>query len=380
MARESAALGVKLFVMDDGWFGNEFPRSSDAAGLGDWVPNPERFPNGLAPLVNDITALKSAKSSTNLRFGIWIEPEMVSPNSSLYHEHPDWVLHADPYPRTEGRNQLILNLALPEVQEFIIKSISEILNSADITYVKWDHNRCINETSSPTAYHAYILGMCRVFKILTTRFPEVLWEGCASGGGRFDPGVIQFFPQIWTSDNTDAVERIFIQFGTSLAYPASSMCGHISAVPNHQTGRTVPMDFRAHVAMMCGSFGLELDPTELQSEEKSAIPELIVLAEKVNPIVLTGNMWRLSLPEESNWPAVLFISKDGSRAVLFLYQLCPKVNHAVPRVKLEGLNPDDMYFVDGEGPYSGRTLMNMGLQYSFSTDYGSKVVFIEKEV
>ncbi|KAJ5464405.1 uncharacterized protein N7458_000091 [Penicillium daleae] len=384
IAQESAALGVKLFVLDDGWFGKDYPRVSDTAGLGDWVPNPERFPDGLAPLVKDITALKAAtlkstKPSTNLRFGIWIEPEMVNSKSTLYQEHPEWALYAEEYPRTEQRNQLILNLALAEVQDFIINSVSELLSSADITYVKWDHNRCMHETPSPTTHHAYMLGVYRVFETLTTRFPNVLWEGCASGGGRFDPGVMQYFPQIWTSDNTDAVDRIFIQFGTSLAYPASSMCGHISAVPNHQTGRTVPMEFRAHVAMMCGSFGLELDPTELQPEERAIIPDMIALSEKINPIVLTGDMWRLSLPEESNWPAVLYISKDGSQAVLFLYQLGSKVNHALSRVRLQGLDAQDMYFVDGEGPYSGGMLMSVGLQYCFETDYASKVVFLEKE-
>lgn len=384
LAEDSALLGAKLFVLDDGWFGKEYPRINDTAGLGDWIPNPTRFPNGLGPLVNDITSLtpvslKSTKSSSNLRFGIWIEPEMVNKDSSLYNDHPEWVLHADQYPRTEQRFQLVLNLALREVQDFIIDSVSNILSSADISYVKWDHNRGIHETPSPTTHHAYLLGLYRVFETLTTRFPDVLWEGCASGGGRLDPGVLQFFPQIWTSDNTDAVERIFIQFGTSLAYPASSMCGHISACPNHQTGRTVPLNFRAHVAMMCGSFGLELDPAELSTEEQTAIPHLIALSEKISPIVLTGDMWRLSLPEESNWPAVLFISEN--QAVLFVYQLASQVNHALSRVKLQGLNPQDMYFVDGEGPYSGGMLMNLGLQYCFQdTDYASKVVFLEKQM
>lgn len=378
MAQESAALGVKLFVMDDGWFGDKYPRVSDSAGLGDWVPNPTRFPNGLAPLVKAITSLKVAKSPENLRFGIWVEPEMVNPQSSLYHEHPDWVLHAGSYPRTEQRNQLVLNLALPEVQEFIIDAITNILNSADISYVKWDHNRAINETPSPAATHAYMLGMYRVFDTLTSRFPDILWEGCASGGGRFDPGVLQYFPQIWTSDDTDAVERIFIQMGTSLVYPASAMGAHISAVPNHQTGRTVPLTFRAHVAMMGGSFGLELDPLKMCPEEKAVVPELIALAEKVNPIVLKGDMWRLSLPEESNWPAVLFVSEDGVKAILFLFQLSPNVNHTIPRVRLQGLDRQAMYSVDEQGPYSGDMLMNLGLQYSFSTDYASKVVFLER--
>ncbi|EAW13742.1 alpha-galactosidase [Aspergillus clavatus NRRL 1] len=378
MAQESAALGVKLFVMDDGWFGDKYPRVSDAAGLGDWVPNPERFPNGLAPLVKDITALNVANSSKNLRFGIWVEPEMVNPDSSLYHEHPDWVLHAGSYPRTEQRNQLVLNLALSEVQEFIIESISKILDSADISYVKWDHNRAVNETPSPCAVHAYMLGMYRVFDVLTSRFPDILWEGCASGGGRFDPGILQYFPQVWTSDDTDAVERIFIQMGTSLVYPASAMGAHVSAVPNHQTGRTIPLTFRAHVAMMGGSFGLELDPVKMLPEEKAAVPELIALSEKINPIILKGDMWRLSLPEESNWPAALFISADGAQAVLFFFQMGPNVNHTLPRVRLQGLDPEAMYRVDGKGPYSGAMLMNLGLQYSFDADYASKVILLEK--
>ncbi|KKK21427.1 putative melibiase [Aspergillus ochraceoroseus] len=378
LAEESAALGVKLLVMDDGWFGDKYPRISDTAGLGDWVPNPARFPEGLAPLVNKITSLKVTGSSTNLRFGIWVEPEMVNRNSTLYQEHPDWVLHAGQYPRTEQRNQLVLNLALPEVQNFIIDSISDILKCADITYVKWDHNRGIGEMPSPSTNHAYMLGMYHVLHALTSRFPDILWEGCASGGGRFDPGILQFFPQVWTSDNSDAVERVFIQFGTSLAYPASAMGAHISGVPNHQTGRTIPLVFRAHVAMMGGSFGLELVPADMQPAEKAAIPGLIALAEKVNPIILTGDMWRLSLPEDSNWPAALFISADGSRAVLFFFQLSPYVNHTMPRVRLQGLDPLSTYRVDGEGPYTGAMLMNLGLQYSFQTDYASKVAFLEK--
>ena len=347
LAKESAALGIKLFVLDDGWFGDKYPRTSDDAGLGDWIPNPRRFPDGLPHVVDSITSLKAANTSTNLRFGLWFEPEMVNPNSSLYHEHPEWALHAGSYPRTETRNQLVLNVALPEVQDFIIDSVSNILNSSDITYVKWDNNRGIHETPSPSTDHEYMLGLYRVFDVLTTRFPGVLWEGCASGGGRFDPGVLQYFPQIWTSDNTDAVERITIQMGTSLAYPPSAMGAHLSAVPNQQTGRTLPVDFRGHVAMMGGSFGLELDPAEIPESDKAALPGLIELAEKVNPIILSGDMYRLSLPEESNWPAVLFISEDAKQAVLFYFQINPNINNAIPWVKMQGLDPNATYSVDG---------------------------------
>ncbi|KAJ5769230.1 hypothetical protein N7520_003789 [Penicillium odoratum] len=379
LAQESAELGVRMFVLDDGWFGDKYPRTSDTEGLGDWVPNPRRFPDGLADTVNSITGLKSGNTSTNLRFGIWMEPEMVNPNSSLYREHPDWALHAGLYPRTQRRNQLVLNLALPEVQEFVINSVSNILNTANITYVKWDNNRGIHEMPSPSTDHEYMLGIYKVFTNLTTQFPDVLWEGCASGGGRFDPGILQFFPQIWTSDDTDAVERITIQMGTSLAYPPSAMGAHLSAVPNEQTGRTLPVAFRGHVAMMGGSFGLELDPATIPEADKAALPGLIALAEKVNPLVLNGDMYRLSLPEDSNWPAVLFISEDGAQAVLFYFQLSPRVDHSIPWIRLQGLDPTAMYSVKGKGTYSGATLMNIGLQFPFDTDYGSKVVFLEKQ-
>ncbi|KAJ5918108.1 hypothetical protein N7454_010483 [Penicillium verhagenii] len=379
LAQESAELGVRMFVLDDGWFGDKYPRTSDTEGLGDWVPNPKRFPSGLADTVNNITDLKSGNTSTNLRFGIWMEPEMVNPNSSLYREHPDWALHAGPYPRTERRNQLVLNLALPAVQQFVIDSVSNILNTANITYVKWDNNRGIHEMPSPSTDHAYMLGMYKVFANLTTQFPNVLWEGCASGGGRFDPGVLQFFPQIWASDDTDAIERITIQMGTSLAYPPSAMGAHLSAVPNQQTGRTLPVAFRGHVAMMGGSFGLELDPANMPEADKAALPGLIKLSEKVNPLVLKGDMYRLSLPEDSNWPAVLFISEDGAQAVLFYFQVNPRVDHSIPWIRMQGLVPGAMYSVEGKGIFSGATLMNIGLQFPFDTDYGSKVVFFEKQ-
>ncbi|PLB49311.1 alpha-galactosidase [Aspergillus steynii IBT 23096] len=378
LAERSAALGTKLFVMDDGWFGDEHPRIADNAGLGDWTPNPDRFPNGLGPLVSNVTDLKAANSSTNLRFGIWLEPEMVNPNSSLYEKHPDWVMHAGPYPRTERRNQLLLNLALPEVQTFIIDTVSSILNSADITYVKWDHNRGMHESASPAANHAYMLGIYHVFDTLTSRFPDVLWEGCASGGGRFDPGVLQYFPQIWTSDDTDAVERISIQLGTSLAYPPSAMGAHISAVPNHQTGRTIPVLFRAHVAMMGGSFGLELNPDELTEDESAAVPGLIKQAEEIAPLILKGDMYRLRLPEESNWPAVLFVSEEGDKGVLFVFQVNPSINHAFPRVRLQGLDEEATYRVEGLGELSGKTLMNMGLVIEFEGEYSSKVLSLER--
>ncbi|KAF3801180.1 Alpha-galactosidase 2 [Colletotrichum gloeosporioides] len=378
LAQEASQLGVKLFVLDDGWFGQEYPRLNDTAGLGDWTVNPTRFPDGLPALVNKVTNLQVTNSSDKLQFGLWFEPEMVNPNSTLYHEHPDWALHAGPYPRTIRRNQLVLNVALPEVQEYIIESVSSILSSAPVTYVKWDNNRGFHETPTPGIGLSYMLGMYHVFETLTSRFPDVLWEGCASGGGRFDPGVLHYFPQIWTSDNTDALDRISIQFGTSLAYPLAAMGAHVSAVPNHQTTRTIPIKFRAHVAMMGGSFGLELNPAEISDEDKVQIPELLALNELVNPIVIGGDLWRLNLPEESNWPAAMVISEDGSQAVLFYYQVRSWYNHALPRLRLQGLDPTASYSLDGNGTYSGATLMNTGIQYAFEGDYDSRVVIIKK--
>lgn len=336
LATEAADLGVKLFVLD-GWFGVQHPRNDDKAGLGDWEVNPAKFPKGMKPLVDNIRQLKSRNSSgARLKFGLWLEPEMVNANSSLYERNPDWALHAGRYPRTETRHQLVLNVALPEVQDFI-ESVSRILGSAPIDYVKWDNNRGIHEMSAASTDHAYMLGLYRVFDTLN-RFPDVLWEGCASGGGRLDAGVLRYFPQVWTSDDTDGLERVYIQFGTSLAYPASVMGAHVSAVPNQQTGRTTPIEFRAHVAMMGGSFGLELNPEEMADEEKAKMAGLIELAEKVNPIVVQGDMWRLSLPDESNWPAALFVAADGQQAVLFYFQLRATINHSWPVLRLQGLD------------------------------------------
>lgn len=379
LATEAAALGVKLFVLDDGWFGNEYPRNDDYAALGDWEVNTAKFPSGsLTELVEQVTNLTAANSTDKLGFGLWFEPEMINPNSTLYHEHPEWALSAGDYPRTVRRNELVLNVALPEVQEFIIESVSTILSTADISYVKWDNNRGMHEMPSDDIGHAYILGMYHVFDTLTSRFPDVLWEGCASGGGRFDPGVLQYFPQIWTSDNTDGLERVFIQFGTSLVYPPSTMGAHVSAVPNHQTERTTPIKFRSHVAMMGGSFGLELNPPEISDSDRGELPALIDLAEKVNPLVINGDMWRLNLPEESNWPAALFISEDGSQAALFWFQVRSLFNHALPYLKLQGLDPTAQYSVNGSVAYSGATLMNIGLQYQFQGDYDSQVVLIDR--
>lgn len=378
MARASADLGIKLFVMDDGWFGVKYPRVNSEAGLGDWKPNPRRFPNGLGPVVAKVNSLSVAGSTDKLQFGIWVEPEMVNPKSELFEKHPDWVLQASSYAMTEERNQVALNLSLTAVQDYIIDSMTALLRSAPITYVKWDNNRGLHESPSPKTYHAYMLGLYRVLEVLTSRFPNVLWEGCASGGGRFDPSMLQYFAQFWASDNTDAVDRIAIQFGTTLAYPASCMGCHVSAVPNDTTKRTTTLTFRAHVAMMGGSFGFELDPTKLSRSDRAQIPDLIKLVENVNPIVINGDMWKLSLPDESNHPAAMFISPDGKQAVLFAFQMVDTPVMCQPTIRLQGLDAESMYMDDGKTMYSGATLMNHGLVFAFDGDHDSRLVFLAR--
>lgn len=302
---------------------------------------------------------------------------MVNAKSELYETHPDWVLHAPKRTRTEQRNQLVLNLSLPEVQDYLISSLSDLLSGSNIEYIKWDNNRSMHELSHPSIAHKYMFGLYRVLETLTTRFPKVLWEGCASGGGRFDAGILQFFPQTWASDNTDGLERIFTQFGTSLAYPPSSMGCHVAAVPNHQMHRITPLEFRAHVAMMGGSFGFELDLGEISQAEREAIPSIVALSEKVNPYVIHGDLYRIQTPEESNWPAAFYIDPRSGSGVLLAYQVRSTIKETIPPTRLRGLEEEAMYEVEGK-KWSGASLMRSGLKFVWEGDYQSKCIFINK--
>ena len=378
LARQTADAGINLFVLDDGWFGEKYPRVDSHSGLGDWYPNSRRFPDGFGPFIDKVTNLKVANSDDNLLFGLWIEPEMVNPQSQLYQEHPEWVLKAGDYERTMSRNQLVLDLSLDVVQVFIINAVSTVLQSGRISYVKWDNNRYLHELPEPSKVHRCMLGLYRVLEHLTSAFPHVMWEGCASGGGRFDAGLLPYFPTNWTSDNTDALDRLHIQMGMSLAYPAASMGCHISTIPNHQTHRCTPFSFRAHVALMGGSFGFELDPSVLSQDERSMLPSLLALAARVGPMV-TGDIYRLVLPDESNWPSTMFLAEDGSAGALFYFQLKAAVNENPPMVQLQGLDADAMYLLDDRSrPLSGYTLMNGGLQFYLEGDYRSQVVIFKK--
>lgn len=368
-------------VLDDGWFGDKHPRNGDTSGLGDWKVNGKKLKGGLDALVKRVNSLK-AIDGKNMQFGLWVEPEHVNLLSELYEAHPDWILRASAngkyYPPIQQRNQYILDLSLKQVQDYLIKVIGDLIASTAIAYIKWDCNKGIEQLPTPSTSHAYLLGLYRVVDALTTRFPDVLWEGCASGGGRFDPGLLHYWPGSWTSDCTDPVDRLFIQSGTSMAYPASSMSGHVSASPNHQTGRETPLEFRAHVAMLCGSFGFELDPATFTPDEMKEIPALIQLSQRISPLIVKGDLYRLSRPDESNWPAFLYVSEDATEAVLLAYQIHNTINVALPAIRLDGLLPGSTYTTDGGDTYSGDTLMKAGLRLPFNGDYKSKVVFFKQ--
>ncbi|KAK5717643.1 hypothetical protein LTR17_015908 [Elasticomyces elasticus] len=305
----------------------------------------------------------------------------VNPNSTLYTEHPDWVLYQGKHPRTLTRNQLVLNVGMPEVQEYIIAALSKIIDSANIRYIKWDNNRGIHEMPSPAADYAYMLGLYRVIDNLTTTYPGILFEGCASGGGRFDAGLLHYWPQHWTSDNTDASNRLTIQMGTTIMYPPSAMACHVSAVPNGVSQRNISIDYRAHVALMCGSFGFELRPDDLSAEERAAIPGILANWELINPIVISGSFYRLRLPDDSNWPAVQLVSKDETTAVVFAFQQQAMIKPAPPPLRMAGLNATAMYRSTAfNGTYSGATLMNAGLNLAFEVaDYQSMLIYLYRQ-
>ena len=366
-------------MLDDGWFGTKHPRNDDTAGLGDWKVNEAKLQGGLDALVKRIGKLRNGRQEP-IKFGLWVEPEHVNPNSELYDAHPEWTLHAGAgektYPRVKQRNQYILDLSLVAVQDYLIAAMSDILSLTDIAYVKWDCNKAIEQLPTPSVGHAYILGLYRVVDALLTRFPDVLWEGCASGGGRFDPGLLQYWPGSWTSDCTDPVDRLHIQTGTSLVYPPSSMSGHVSASPNHQTGRETPLVFRAHVAMLCGSFGLEMDPATFSDKERDQVRELIRLSERISPYIVQGDLYRLARPEQTNWPAFLYVHPNGS-AVLLAYQVYNKINTSTPALRLHGLDPRARYAIDGR-EYAGDALMSAGLRLPWYGDYQSRVLFVDR--
>lgn len=376
IGRTGAQLGVELLVLDDGWFGE---RNDDTTSLGDWQVNRKKLPGGLERLAGGIHELR-------LQFGLWVEPEMVSRDSELYRAHPDWCLHVAGEPRLESRNQLVLDLSRAEVRDWMADWLTELIDRVGIDYIKWDMNRYLSNVGSAVAPagrqaevpYRYMEGLYAVLGLVTERFPEVLFEGCSGGGGRFDLGMMPYFPQYWTSDNTDAVSRLPIQYGSSYLFPQAAVGAHVTSVPNHQVGRSAPLGFRSMVAM-AGNWGFELDPRELSEREAAIIRAEIGWYREHRALLQFGSFYRLENPlvsysRESSW---LVVSRDRSEAVAFWFRPFAEANRRGVRWRLAGLDPDRYYrgsYMRTEevssgsreehdlgGPLSGAELMHRGL-------------------
>ena len=350
--------GVELFVLDDGWFG---ARRSDRAGLGDWIANPELLPQGIPGLAERVEAL-------GMKFGLWFEPEMVNRDSDLYRAHPDWLLQTPGRTPSHGRNQFVLDFSRPEVVDRVHAMMADILSGAKVSYVKWDMNRSITEAYSAAlppdrqgeVFHRYILGVYDLYERLTSAFPHVLFESCASGGGRFDPGMLYYAPQAWTSDDSDAAERLKIQYGTSFCYPVVSMGAHVSAVPNHQVNRATPLSTRANAAYF-GTFGYELDLNRLTSEEREQVRTQIAFMKEHRDVIQFGDFYRLLSPFQGNYTAWMAVSPDRRTALVGWYKTLNEVNGPFRRLRLRGLDPALCYTVDGTSAHYGDELMEVGL-------------------
>ncbi len=359
IAAKAKESGVELFVLDDGWFGK---RSSDHAGLGDWVANPRRLAGG-------ITGLARRIEDMGMKFGLWFEPEMVNKDSDLYRAHPDWILETPGRSASHGRNQYVLDFSRKEVVDCIYGMMAKILEEAKVSYIKWDMNRSITECYSRAlpadrqgeVFHRYILGVYDLYERLTSRFPQVLFESCASGGGRFDPGILYYAPQGWASDDSDAVERLKIQYGTSYCYPLSSIGSHVSVAPNHQVFRSTPLKTRANVACF-GTFGYELDLNRLSPKEQDMVREQIAFMKEYRELLQFGTFYRLASPFEGNITCWMVVSEDQTQAVVGWYRVLSGVNMPYTRVRLQGLNPDFCYRNQETGAlHYGDELMNLGL-------------------
>ncbi len=383
IAKDAADCGIEMLVMDDGWFG---VRNDDKSSLGDWFVNEDKLKGGLNPLVEKINAL-------GLKFGIWFEPEMISPVSKLYEAHPEWCLMTAGRDMSISRNQYVLDMTREDVRDYLFETISGVLSSANIAYVKWDFNRNLTEAGSllldnergGEIFHRYVLGLYDLLDRITTAFPHLLLEGCSSGGGRYDPAMLYYSPQYWTSDDTDAMERLDIQLGTTMVYPASSMSCHVSASPNHQTGRATSFETRGNVAM-AGAFGYELDLTKLTDAERDLIRKQVNDYHRYYGIINRGDLYRLILPTDSyngkigkcaSW---MYVSEDKSEA-LFTFVVIRTSVHPVYFVKLRGLDPNAEYVDEATGKsYRGDTLMNAGVNLTKNWRDGDSVVmhFVKK--
>ncbi|WP_300927267.1 alpha-galactosidase, partial [Faecalibaculum rodentium] len=345
MAQATADLGLEMFVLDDGWFKG---RDTDSTSLGDWVTDSRKLPSGLGSLSRKVEDM-------GIQFGLWFEPEMISMDSDLYRSHPDWLMHTPGRRISTGRKQFVLDFANPEVVTYIGDTMEKILDEASISYIKWDMNRSLSEVYSlhypadqqGTIYHRFILGVYALYDRLTKAHPEILFESCASGGARFDPGMLYYAPQTWTSDDTDAVERLKIQYGTSMLYPISSMGSHVSAIPNHQLHRLTSLHMRFAVAIF-GTFGYELDPLALTEDEKEEIRDQVRFMKKYRQLIQFGTFYRLQSPFAGTETAWMVVSEDKKQAIVGYYRVLQEINAPFRRLKLQGLAPDRLYAISGK--------------------------------
>ena len=366
-ARHAREMGMEMLVLDDGWFGK---RNDDNSGLGDWVVNEKKLGCSMKELSDRIHAL-------GLQFGLWFEPEMVNEDSDLFRAHPDWALTDPDRKPMLARNQLVLDMSRQEVVDYLFDALCSVLDHAKIEYVKWDFNRSVANCYSRAlpasrqgeTAHRFMLGSYQLLERLLDRYPDLLIEGCSGGGGRFDAGMLYYCPQIWCSDDTDAIERLEIQRGTSYGYPVSAMGSHVSAAPNHQTGRAVPLHTRGIVAQ-AGTFGYELNPEKLSEEEKEEIKKQIGAYHRFAPLIAHGDYYRLTeLDDRADFSAWMFAARDGSEALVSLVISHVRANGAFPFVKLRGLIPEAVYRLDGtDQTFSGAALMYGG--YSFPLTWG----------
>ena len=357
IADEAADLGIEMLVLDDGWFG---VRNSDNTGLGDWFVNAEKIPCGLRALAQQVNA-------RGLKFGLWIEPEMVNEESQLYRKHPEWALQVPGRRPVRSRNQLVLDMSRQDVRDYLFDSISKILRENPIAYIKWDMNRSISDMYSVMLQaehqgevaHRYILGLYDFMGKLTETFPDILFEGCSGGGARFDAGILYYSPQIWCSDDTDPIHRLNIQYGTSFGYPSSTVGAHVSAAPNHQTGRTTQINTRGVVAMS-GTFGYELDPGKLSDEDKQQIRKQISSFKKYYSLIRSGRYYRLTAPHQNYYMAWEFAAEDGSEALMNIVYTDPQPNPTLVHVKWKGLEADALYRVESKSSEEDGSFVHFG--------------------
>ncbi|MBO7761848.1 MAG: alpha-galactosidase [Clostridia bacterium] len=375
IAEGAQRLGVDLMVLDDGWFGT---RNDPSSSLGDWYVNREKLPSGI-----DGLSMKIEKMG--MRFGLWFEPEMISKNSDLYRAHPDWCIHNPGRDRLEWRQQLTLDLSRPEVCDAVLEMMFKVLDGSKISYVKWDMNRSMSNIGSAAlpperqqeVPHRYMLGLYRMMETLCQRYPNILWEGCSSGGQRFDAGMLYYMPQIWTSDDTDAIVRQSIHYGTSLVFPPETQGSHVSACPNHTTKRTVPMKTRCDVAV-CWQFGFELDLNRESEADLATCRAAIDTHKRIRHTTQRGRMYRLASPFEGNYTAFQFVEQDGSRVVAFIGSTLAEPASPYTVIRFRGLDPEARYRDDIGDIYTGSFLMNVGLYETPAEDFMTRIVILER--